>query len=106
MGVQIAADKSSNTLRASKLQLLGEGAYVTTATITVTLVDEAGAEVVGQPWPASFSYVGGDDAEYHAVLSASLAIVRGSVYRAQITAESDGLTKYWEPKIVFETDDG
>lgn len=77
------------------------GAALNSATVTVTLVDSAAAEVTGDTWPKTMSYVSGSDGVYRATLVYGLGLTAGARYTARITADAgNGLRAYWEMECV------
>lgn len=92
---------NDNILQLEGLQNYATGDYLTSATVTVTLVDSDGVDVVGETWPLTMIYVSGTDATYRCTLSDSLSLTKWSRYRAQITADAgSGLRGYWEPDLI------
>jgi len=78
--------------------------YINDATVTATLVDEDGANVSGQSWPVTLSYVAASNGNYRATLEDVLVLSHGSNYTAKITANGGaGLMGYWELPIAAET---
>ena len=45
-----------------------DDAYINTATVTATIVDDAGVQVSGQVWPLELDYVTGSNGVYRALL--------------------------------------
>ena len=84
------------------LDLLGlanhvTGAAINGATVTVTVKDSAGAEVAGQVWPATMSYVAASSGDYRAILSEDVTFLANKNYRAFIDADAGpGLVGHWE----------
>ena len=77
--------------------------YLNSATVTVTLVDNADVEVSGETWPLTMTYVAASDGKYRATLTDSLSIIGGTRYTAKIAADSGaGLKGYWECRVVAE----
>lgn len=67
------------------------------ATVTVTVKDSTGAEVSGQVWPATMSYVAASSGDYRAILSEDVAFVANKNYRAFVDADAGpGLVGHWE----------
>ena len=58
------------------------GAYLNSATVTVTLIDKVGAQVAGASWPMSMAYVAASDGVYRATLPYSLSVTRNARYTA------------------------
>ena len=79
------------------------GVFINNATVAVTLLDSAGAEVAGETWPLTLGYVTASDGGYRAVMQDTLTIVPGSDYTAEITADGDGLQAAWSVAIVGAT---
>lgn len=61
------------------------GAYINDATVNATIRDATGAEVAGQSWPMSLTYVPSSSGVYRAMLSSGIALVAGQSYRATFT---------------------
>lgn len=78
-------------------------ALVTGATVTCTIVDAAGTQVVGATgfsWPISLSAVSGATGSYYGVLPHTLTLAAGTVYYAQIAADAGvDLQGYWEVPV-------
>jgi hypothetical protein len=71
------------------------GAPLTSATVSVTLVDSTGAQVTGDTWPKTMSHVAGGT--YRCTLVYGLALVLDGRYTAQITADAGpGLRALWD----------
>ena len=70
--------------------------FINNATVSLTVVTAAGAEVGGQSWPVTMLYVADSDGRYRGTIDAGAAITEGNVYTAQITVSSGGLDGYWE----------
>lgn len=67
------------------------GAYLNSGVAaTVTVVDSAGVDVVGQVWPLSLSYVTSSDGVWRATLVAALILVPGDWYTARLTIDGGG----------------
>ena len=66
-------------------------------TATVTVVDSAGVEVVGQLWPLTLDYFAASDGIYRATLADSMVLIPGDWYTAQLTIDAgSGLKDYRE----------
>lgn len=73
------------------------GAFVENATMAVTLKTLAGAEVAGQTWPLTMSFVTGTNGVYRATMPSTLDVTQGTSYTAVITADGGpGLLAKWE----------
>lgn len=71
--------------------------YLNSATVTVTLVDSTGAQVSGQSWPTTMSYIAASDGDYAGTLEDALSLTEHAWYTAQVTANGGaGLLGYWE----------
>lgn len=77
------------------------GLNVSTATVTVTLVDAAGSNVAGDTWPKTMTYVTGSNGVYRATLLDTLTLTKGARYVARISANAGaGLQGYWEKDLI------
>ena len=86
-------------LRGLKNELTG--AALNSATVTVTLVDATGAQVSGDTWPKTMSYVTSSSGNYRCTLGYALSLTEDARYTAQITANAgSGLRAYWEMECV------
>ena len=77
-------------------------AFVLDATVTITLLDDAGAEVTGETWPLTMTFVAASDGNYRAVMDEAIVVIVGHQYTAQVTAISSGTTGFWEAPVVAE----
>ena len=74
------------------------------ATVTVTLVDAAGAQVGGEVWPKAMTYVAETDGVYRCTLPYTLALSASGRYTARITANAgNGLRAQWDMECVART---
>lgn len=88
---------NDHLLEVRGLKNIAADEYIDDATVTVTLVDEEGAEVSGQSWPLTLSHVAGSDGIYRGTLTDSLSLTVDLEYTAQITASGgSNLAGYWE----------
>lgn len=79
------------------------GAYLDLATVSVTLKDADGVEVVGAVWPMTMDYVAGSNGKYRATLPAALSLVKRGEYVAEVSASAGaGLEGYWEIPLVCQ----
>jgi len=77
------------------------GAYINNATVTVTLVDDAGVTVTGDSFPKAMSYVANSNGLYRTTLLDTLNVTRNARYVAQISANGGGgLQGYWEKDLI------
>lgn len=80
------------------------GEPLNTATLTLTLLDAAGAEVPGQVWPMPMVFVEGSRGLYRALLPAALPLVADARYTARIVADAGpGLMGSWLMECVART---
>ena len=78
------------------------GAIDTGASVTVTLKDSSGVDVLGMVWPAPMTHDSGG--LYRATLDESLEIIRGATYTACIDAVgSSDEVGHWECSAVAKT---
>jgi hypothetical protein len=74
---------ASNVVELSGLTNAVTGAVDNAATVTVTVKDSTGASnILGDTFPKAMSYVAASSGKYRATVSANLAIVAGTKYRA------------------------
>ena len=77
------------------------GAYLNTATVTVTLIDATGANVTGATWPMAMSYVAGSNGLYRATLGFDLPLTENGLYKANIIAiGGTGLRANWTANVI------
>lgn len=77
------------------------GAYLNSATVTVTLEETDGVDVAGETWPKTMAYVTGSNGTYRATLVYGLSLVAGRKYYAQITADAGaGLRAAWQVECI------
>jgi hypothetical protein len=93
---------NDNVLELTGLQNSVSDAYQNSATVTVTVTDSAGTDVVGETWPVTLVYVSGSNGDYRANLTDSLVLTDGSKYAATITADAgaNGLATWTEDLIA------
>ena len=106
MSLTMYVGPNDNLLTAVGLQNEVSGAYLNSATVTVTLVDADGTEVAGETWPLTMDYVAASDGNYRATLTDTLSALLSSGVDlvAQITANGGaGLNGYWEIPILTAT---
>lgn len=63
------------------------GAFLTAASVTVTLKDSTGANVIGDTWPKTLTYLASSNGVYRCTLLHALALVAGRRYTAVIVAD-------------------
>ena len=92
---------NDNLLEVRSLYDEGADAYVNDATVTVTLEDIAGTEIVGETWPLSLSYVSASNGIYQATLADTLTLTAGTKVVAKVTADGGaGKKGYWEKTLT------
>jgi hypothetical protein len=75
-------------------------AYINDATVEVTLLDRAGGEVDGQPWPQTLAYVAESDGKYRAVLDDALELKPDRPYDAVINLDAgSGKKANWRLRL-------
>ncbi len=78
-------------------------AFINDATVTVTLVDKDGTQVVGETWPLTMTYVSASDGIYRATLKDTLTVTLGEIYIAQVSANGGaGLQGRWDLPIAVK----
>ncbi len=84
--MQVLYISSDNLLRVDEVKNVATDAYITSATVEVTLYEEDGTtEVSGETWPVSCSYLSGTNARYHGTLPDSLSLSENTRYIAKVT---------------------
>lgn len=83
------------------------GAYLNTATVTLTAIkDSAGNVVAGDTFPKSMAYVAASNAVYRADTDRLLAVTSGLNYTAIIDAVSVGKDAHLELDLICMTRKG
>ena len=89
--------QSDDILEVSDLRNGLTNAFLNSATLTVTMVDGDGTEVVGQAWPLTLLYISASDGIYRGTLVDTLTLVPGRDYKAKLTVNAGaGLQDYRE----------
>jgi hypothetical protein len=83
----IAYVGNTNNLELNGLKSDLEDVYIDTATVTVTILDDAGVEVTGEGWPQNMSYVTNSNGNYVLSLTHSVNLTSGKHYTAVIDAD-------------------
>jgi len=79
------------------------GDYIDNATVAVTLKDSDGAEVAGESWPLTMSYVADSNGKYRATLVDTLTLVDRARYTATITADAGaGMRAKWVENLACQ----
>lgn len=80
-----------------------DGAYINTATVTVTLLDSAGEEVAGETWPISLSYVAESDGKYQGILDDAIELQNGENYTLAVDVVDGESKGHWELAVKAVT---
>ena len=81
--------------------------YVNDAVVTVTLLDAAGAEVVGETWPLTLDYVAASNGQYAKTVNPISGVTAGENYTVKLSAVgADSLTGNWEGVVEATTRGG
>lgn len=93
---------NDSVLEVDRLKNELTGAFLSDATVTVTLVEKSSGEpVAGETWPKPMDYVADSSGLYRATLPYTLALAAGARYDAVITADGgDGLRARWSVECV------
>ncbi len=90
---------NDNLIEARGLKNAASDAFINGATVTVTLVDSAGATVTGVD-ALAMDYVATSNGIYRATLKDTLTITKNQQYTAKITADGGAELKgYWEIEV-------
>jgi hypothetical protein len=96
---------SDNLIQVKGLKNATTNAFINNAVVTVTLKDEAGADVVGDAWPKTLPFVGGSNGDYQATLLDTLTLVEGQQVTAILDADAGvDLHRHWERSLIVQTD--
>lgn len=99
--IQILYVGNDTILEIDRLKNELTGAYLNSATVTVTLRDEAGAEVAGDTWPKTMAYLAGSNGVYRATLPHTLALTASQRVTAAISVDAGaGLVAAWDVECV------
>lgn len=60
--------------------------FINSATVEVTIKDDAGNNVIGQVWPLAMDYVATSDGDYRAFLSEDMELIANTKYIAYVEA--------------------
>lgn len=86
---------SDNVIRLMNLRLYSSGAYISTATVTATVTDQAGTAVT-----TTISLTGGTLGNYDGVLVNSAALITGNLYKITVTATSAPYKGVFEAWVI------
>lgn len=99
--INILFQNNDTVLELENLKNEVNGAYLNSATVTVTLKDSAGMNVTGTTWPKAMTYVAASNGMYRATLPYGLALVPAQRYTATIVADAGaGLHAEWSVECV------
>lgn len=88
---------NTNLLQLQGLKNEQDSSFQNSATVTVTIVDELGANVPNQTWPLTLPYVASSNGNYEERLPSTVTLVGGRCYTAIIDADAGGgLVGHWE----------
>ena len=76
------------------------GGFINNATVSVTLLDQAGEQVDGADWPLALDFLAGSNGNYRATLPYTLAVGAGERYVARIVAIADSGRAQWDMQCV------
>ena len=100
---EIVYHQNDNLLEVDLLKNVDTAAYINNATVTATLKDASGNNVVGETWPLTMSYVAASNGKYRAKLKDTLTLIPGRGYVAEITADGGAdLRAFWELPVKVE----
>jgi len=86
---------TDNVIKVSGLRDAISDAYQNSAAVTVTMYDGADAEVAGETWPLSLTYVPASNGDYIATLVDTLTLAEGE-YTVEVIANAGaGLNRTW-----------
>tara|TARA_R110000868_G_scaffold11362_2_gene55579 strand:+ start:394 stop:720 length:327 start_codon:yes stop_codon:yes gene_type:complete len=94
---------NTNLVRVRKLQNQLTGVYINDATVTATLIDDAGVNVAGGSWPQAMAYEAGTDGAYVASLPSALALTNGQAVILRVSAIQGSLTARWDIPMIALT---
>lgn len=79
---------NDNLLSVENLKNAATDVYINDATVTATLKDKLGANVTGQSWPLTMTFVASSNGTYRGTLEDGLSLTEGESYTAEITADA------------------
>jgi hypothetical protein len=85
---------SDNLISVENLRLTSTGGYLTTATVTLTKIEDSTGATVSGSTGITLSYYG-TNGVYHGTLPDSVSLTENAEYTAVITAVYSNLTKTW-----------
>ena len=107
MAVHIILVDNDNVIQVTGLKNLVDDTYQNSATVTVTLKDSDGVDVVGETWPLTLTYVASSNGNYGANLADTLSLVDGCKYTGTVIADAGANGKaQWEEEVIARTRNG
>lgn len=95
---------NDNVIELDALKDVIADTFINTASVTVTLTDANGDEIVGETWPLAMSYVGGSQGTYRATLPDTLTLTSGTTATAVVDVNGGpGLQGQWTVRLSVET---
>lgn len=95
---------NTNVLMLTGLHNAATDAYISNATVEVTIKDLAGVAVPGVTWPISMAYVTASDGDYMGVLIDGINFDHNTRYIAYVDANAGpDLIGHWEFKFKAQT---
>jgi hypothetical protein len=79
---------NDNLLSVENLKNAATSVYINDATVTATLKDKLGVNVVGQSWPLTLGFVASSNGVYRGTLEDGLSLTEGETYTAEINADA------------------
>lgn len=82
--------KNDTLLKITGLKNPINNEFINDATVTAVVKDKFGAEVGGQSWPMTLSYVTSSNGDYQGVIEADIAVNIGDRITIEVTATATG----------------
>lgn len=82
---------NSNDVVLSNLKLSATGRAITSAVVTVRVLDSSGVPLVGPIWPLTMTLVPNSNGAYRVTLPFNLPLIESEEYTAEVTA-TDSVT--------------
>jgi len=100
---QVILYRSDTLLEVLKVKNKATGVLIPAATVTVTLKDLRGQNVVGATWPITLAAVGGSAGDYQGILPDILQVQPGRRYVAKVTVDGgNDLHREWRVDCQVE----
>lgn len=88
---------NDNLLTVDGVRDVSDGSFINTATVTATLKDADGVDVVGQVFPTTLTYVAASDGKYQGTLEDTLALTANDKYTLCVDIDGGaGLIAHFE----------